>query len=155
MTLVLCILGLVIGFAFIIAASIMLESEDSALANVLLVGGILEICFGWIPLLGLRILKPQEALVLTLFGKYVGTIKGEGFYWINPFCSSFNPAANTKLNQSGDVNTVEDAVLNAAANANLNSKKLCNLKMSVISRNRTKEFNLWKLAPRCASHNTK
>ena len=37
-------------------------------------------CLAWIPLCGLRVLKPQEALVLTLFGKYVGTIKGEGFY---------------------------------------------------------------------------
>ncbi len=52
---------------------------------------------------GLRVLKPQEALVLTLFGKYVGTLKGEGFYWVNPFCSAVNPAANTMLNQSGDV----------------------------------------------------
>ncbi len=52
---------------------------------------------------GLRVLKPQEALVLTLFGKYIGTLKGEGFYWIIPFCSAVNPAAGTTLNQSGDV----------------------------------------------------
>mgnify|MGYP002333832167 CR=1 FL=1 len=52
---------------------------------------------------GLKVLKPEEALVLTLFGDYIGTLKGEGFYWVNPFCSSFNPAAKTKLNQSGDV----------------------------------------------------
>lgn len=41
--------------------------------------------------------------MLTLFGKYVGTLKGEGFYFINPFCSSVNPAADTHLSQSGDV----------------------------------------------------
>jgi len=58
---------------------------------------------GWIPLCGLRVLKPQEALVLTLFGKYIGTLKGEGFYCVNPFCVSVNPAAKTKLSQSGDV----------------------------------------------------
>ena len=52
---------------------------------------------------GLKVLKPQEALVLTLFGKYIGTLKGEGFYWVNPFCSAVNPAAGTMLNQSGDV----------------------------------------------------
>ena len=34
--------------------------------------------FGWIMFLGLKVLKPQEALVLTLFGKYIGTLKGEG-----------------------------------------------------------------------------
>ena len=52
---------------------------------------------------GLKVLKPQEALVLTLFGKYVGTLKSEGFYFVNPFVTAVNPAAGTKLNQSGDI----------------------------------------------------
>ena len=42
--------------------------------------GIIWLSLGWIPFLGLRVLKPQEALVLTLFGKYVGTLKDDG--WI-------------------------------------------------------------------------
>ena len=62
------------------------------------------LCLGWILALGLKILKPQEALVLTLFGKYVGTLKGEGFYYVNPICSGVNPAAKTRLGQSLDVN---------------------------------------------------
>ena len=70
---------------------------------LLMVVSILYLALGWLPLCGLRVLKPQEALVLTLFGKYIGTIKDEGFYFVNPFCSSVNPAAKTKLNQSGDV----------------------------------------------------
>ena len=61
------------------------------------------LALSWILLPGLKVLKPQEALVLTLFGKYIGTLKGAGFYWVNPFCSAVNPAAATKLNQSGDV----------------------------------------------------
>ena len=69
----------------------------------LLVISIIWLCLGWIPYCGLKVLKPQEALVLTLFGKYVGTLKGDGFYFINPFCTSVNPAADTHLNQSGDV----------------------------------------------------
>ena len=44
---------------------------------------------------GLKILKPNEALVLTLFGKYVGTLKGAGYYFVNPFVSAVNPAADT------------------------------------------------------------
>lgn len=43
---------------------------------------------------GLKILKPNEALVLTLFGKYYGTLKGEGFFFVNPFVSATNPAAS-------------------------------------------------------------
>ena len=70
---------------------------------VFFLAGMLIMIFGWIPLPGLKVLKPQEALVLTLFGKYVGTIRGDGFFWVNPFCTSVNPAAKTRLGQSGDV----------------------------------------------------
>lgn len=64
---------------------------------------VIWLVIGWIPLCGLKVLKPQEALVLTLFGKYVGTLKEPGFYYVNPFCTAVNPAAKTKLSQSGDV----------------------------------------------------
>jgi len=84
----------VIGFI----AALPLGSLPGILSIVLL----LAACIG---LAGLKVLKPQEALVLTLFGNYVGTLKGEGFYWVNPFCSAVNPAAGTVLNQSGDVKT--------------------------------------------------
>lgn len=77
---------------------------------------------------GLKILKPQEALVLTLFGKYIGTLKGEGFYWVNPFCSAVNPAAGTMLNQSGDVK---------AARPELEGKKM-SLKIMTLSNNKQK-----------------
>jgi len=70
---------------------------------------------GWVPLLGLKVLKPQEALVLTLFGKYKGTLKGDGFYWVNPFCVAYNPAAATKLRQSGDVNGASGASASTSA----------------------------------------
>ena len=54
-------------------------------------------------LAGLKVLKPQEAIVLTLFGNYVGTLRGPGFFAVNPLCTAFNPAANTKLSQSGEI----------------------------------------------------
>ena len=73
------------------------------LGVALIVVSVLWLTLGWIFLLGLKVIKPQEALVLTLFGKYIGTLKGEGFYYVNPFCSAVNPAAKTRLKQSGDV----------------------------------------------------
>lgn len=69
----------------------------------LFAAGLIFICLGWILFCGLKVLRPQEALVLTLFGKYIGTLKDDGFYWVNPFCSALNPAAETRLKQSGDV----------------------------------------------------
>lgn len=78
---------------------------------------------------GLKVLKPQEALVLTLFGKYIGTLKGEGFYWVNPFCSAVNPAAGTVLNQSGDVKSTRPG--------ELTGNKM-SLKIMTLSNNRQK-----------------
>ncbi|MBR2672201.1 MAG: SPFH domain-containing protein [Oscillospiraceae bacterium] len=69
---------------------------------------------------GLKVLKPQEALVLTLFGTYYGTLRGPGFFFVNPFCSSVNPAAKTKLNQSGDVDADKNLKSVLIANANQN-----------------------------------
>ena len=79
-----------------------------------IIGGIFVAGAATILIAGLKVLKPQEALVLTLFGKYVGTLKEDGFYFVNPFCTSVNTAARTKLNQSGDVN--DSAALMAIAN---------------------------------------
>jgi regulator of protease activity HflC (stomatin/prohibitin superfamily) len=62
-------------------------------AIVMFILGIVYWCFAWIPFTGLRVIKPNEALVLTLFGKYCGTLKVPGFYYVNPFCVGVNPNA--------------------------------------------------------------
>lgn len=87
--------------------------------------------FGWILLLGLKVLKPQESLVLTLFGKYIGTIKGEGFYFVNPFSTAVNPAANTKLSQSGDVKDTSAGILNVGNSKDQVSMQVGNKKISL------------------------
>ena len=106
---------------------------------VLLVVGIAWLCIGWLPVPGFKILKPQEALVLTLFGKYVGTLKGEGFYFVNPFCTAVNPAAKTQLNQSGDVKAVTTPVKaeNGSSNPSLVDKRI-SLKIMTLNNNRQK-----------------
>ena len=137
--LVLTLLALVAALAILIAGCVILDGDEgAALGAVMAILGGLVLCVGWIPLIGLKVLRPEEALVLTLFGKYVGTIKGEGFYAVNPFCVAVNPAANTKLNQSGDVNTVEDTVItkNGAAVSIVNKK--LSLKIMTLSNNRQK-----------------
>ena len=101
------------------------------------------LALGWILLCGLKVLKPQEALVLTLFGKYVGTLKGEGFYWVNPFCTAVNPAAKTKLNQSGDVDAGhgKSIVLSAGQQVNMSAEmptKKVSLKIMTLNNARQK-----------------
>lgn len=103
---------------------------------------ILWLCIGWIMILGLKVLKPQEALVLTLFGKYYGTLKDAGFYFVNPFCTAVNPAAKTRLSQSGDVDTAASSALSALkprspSSESTESKKI-SLKISTLSNSRQK-----------------
>lgn len=45
-------------------------------------------------LAGLKVLKPNEAYVLTLFGKYYGTLRGAGFFFTNPFVVAANPGSD-------------------------------------------------------------
>lgn len=110
---------------------------------LLIMLSLLWICIGWVPYLGLKVLKPQEALVLTLFGKYEGTLKGDGFYWVNPFCTAVNPAASTKLRQSGDVdgNTRESSatvnLMTGYRSTPVMSKKI-SLKIMTLNNNRQK-----------------
>ena len=120
--------------------------DESLFPGILLT--ILSIAY-WVAgiflLCGLKVLKPQEALVLTLFGDYIGTLKGQGFYWVNPFCTAVNPAAGTRLSQSGDVNSKENSVAalfgNNGQNAQMSVKsmsKKISLKMMTLNNSRQK-----------------
>ncbi len=133
-TLVICVL--------VIIASLACAIWGVTLQSVAMIAaGLVVFILSWIPLLGLRILRPNEALVLTLFGKYVGTIKGDGFYAINPFCAAVNPAANTRLNQSGDVKKADEVDIGVQLGTALNfggSNRRISLKIMTLNNNRQK-----------------
>ena len=116
---------------------IMAESMFGAVALVLSIV-VMVICYiaAILILPGLKVLKPQEALVLTLFGKYVGTLKSEGFYFVNPFVTAVNPAAGTKLNQSGDIEASNSKV-KVNSSSEVLSKKI-SLKMMTLSNTKQK-----------------
>lgn len=118
-----------LAVAAIVAGSLQLE-VNTVPGVILLVVGIVICAVGWIPLLGLKVIKPQEALVLTLFGDYKGTIKDPGFYFVNPFCTAVNPAASTKLAQSGDTASVGGA-LTISANGTGTSVESLSKKISL------------------------
>ena len=102
--LLLLILGLILSVASFIAGAVLVENDAFvSLGAVLIIFALVLMIVCMIALSGLKVLKPQEALVLTLFGEYKGTIRESGFYFVNPFCSAVNPAAMTKLSQSGDI----------------------------------------------------
>lgn len=93
------------AIALIVVGGVLLDRGVGGTGGFLLAVGIFWVLVGYIPFFGLKIIKPQEALVLTLFGRYIGTLKEPGFYYVNPFTVAVNPAAKTRLGQSKDVDT--------------------------------------------------
>ena len=92
-----CIIGIIAGGALCIAGPALAESGGAAFISVavgVILIVVLAICLG-----GLRIVNPNEALVLTLFGKYHGTIKKDGFFFVNPFSTGFNPTVSGVLEE--------------------------------------------------------
>ena len=140
--LLLTLAGYVAAIAAFVLAAFQMERENYILGVPLLIVSIVYVVAGIFVLCGLRVLKPQEALVLTLFGDYIGTLKGQGFYWVNPFCTAVNPAAGTRLSQSGDVTNGENTQFKAGGSgstqtAELTSKKI-SLKMMTLNNSRQK-----------------
>lgn len=91
------VLGFVLMTALFAASIVVLVHMEDTRGDVPFIPGgpmMMISIAGWvvcgIACAGFRVLNPNEALVLTLFGKYYGTIKKPGFYYVNPFASSFS-----------------------------------------------------------------
>ena len=142
--LLLTLLGYVAAIALFICSVMLLEADRMLPGIPLLILAIVYWIAGIFLFCGLKVLKPQEALVLTLFGDYIGTLKGQGFYWVNPFCTAVNPAAGTKLSQSGDVNSGETGMAallkagNSSAQTAESASKKISLKMMTLNNSRQK-----------------
>ncbi len=92
--LLLLLLGMVASVAVIIGGGILLDWTMLGVPVLILGIVLLMVCF--IMLAGLKVIKPNEALVLTLFGKYYGTLREPGFFYVNPFASAINPTMEGK-----------------------------------------------------------
>jgi regulator of protease activity HflC (stomatin/prohibitin superfamily) len=89
---------------------------------------------------GLKILRPKEAYVFTLFGKYIGTLKEEGFYFVNPFVTAINPiteTTNSPQKTADKAAAAANPTLQASQAASLAKKKL-SLKTMTLNNERQK-----------------
>ena len=104
---------------------------------VIFVLGLFYLCLiGPFVFAGIKIIKPNEALVLTLFGKYYGSLKNEGIFFVNPFVVGFNPVSES-LNESNQQAQSETALGSKKAPALRVSKKL-SLKTMTLSNDKQK-----------------
>lgn len=90
----LLIIAALVGFIYGINESVT-SSNATPWVILIVVSALYSFLVGPILYLGLKVLRPNEALVLTLFGKYYGTLKDAGFFFVNPFATGFNPAARS------------------------------------------------------------
>lgn len=100
------LISLVLILLFPIAIYIFVMTKKGMLLFVFL--GIICLLVGIIMLFGLKIINPNEAVVLVLFGNYYGTISKEGFFWVNPFCSAINPTYEPAILRAGKSKEDED-----------------------------------------------
>lgn len=87
----LLILGIVGSIVLMILSGAVISEISSVLSGLCVTAGILILCTASVCLAGLKVINPNEALVLALFGKYYGTLNQNGFYWVNPFATGINP----------------------------------------------------------------
>jgi len=131
---------IIVGFVGFIWGIVFLENQNNIALGVfmLVVGGVYSFIIGPIIFAGLKVLKPNEALVLTLFGKYYGTLKGEGFFFVNPFVVAVNPAANTVATTTASIEQplAMAAGVNAQAAARMGKK--ISLKVMTLSNDKQK-----------------
>lgn len=92
LVLVLNLLGILLSIVGIVIAAWQLEQEVTPIfVGILILSIVYLVIVCPILFCGLKILHPNEALVLTLFGKYYGTIKKDGYFFVNPFVTGMNP----------------------------------------------------------------
>ncbi|OYP50722.1 hypothetical protein CG709_02595, partial [Lachnotalea glycerini] len=102
--LALLIIELLLSIAAFIYGVFLLDDGYYVVAGtIFLTLGILAFIAFFFLIAGLHIVNPNEALVLTYFGQYYGTIKKQGFYYTHPLATAFNPA--TKAMDSGTSET--------------------------------------------------
>ena len=84
-------MGLLIGLILILIFPVAIYFTIINELALLIILGIISLIVGIFVLCGLKVLNPNEAIVLVFFGKYYGTISKESFYFVNPFCTAINP----------------------------------------------------------------
>ena len=91
------IMGLIVSIGLIIVGAGL--ATESGLGVVIILAALVLITVFCIMFAGLKVIHPNEAAVYTFFGKYYGTIKNAGFYYINPFAVCYNPSASSAFNE--------------------------------------------------------
>ena len=89
------LLGFLAAILILVGGCFLADLGRTVPAVILIVFSVLALVALCILCAGFHSVNPNEAMVLTLFGSYYGTIRKPGFYYTNPFCSAVNPGGKT------------------------------------------------------------
>jgi regulator of protease activity HflC (stomatin/prohibitin superfamily) len=97
--------------AYVFARGVHLEAPSW------LIGGALIAVVAFFCLFGLYMVEPNQAAVVSLFGKYVGTVKDNGLRWNNPFFAKKKVSQRVRNFESGKlkVNELDGSPIEIAA----------------------------------------
>ena len=126
------LIGMISSICCIIFGGIRLDSGFYLYGGTLLGVGIAGVVAFCILLAGLKVLAPNQAYVFTLFGKYYGTLKTPGFFYLNPFVTAnapavMNGAAIGAVQKKNPANSTETSIsLNLSKKISLKTRTLDN-----------------------------
>lgn len=112
--------------------------KNNVLGGILVAGGVILLITAFILTCGFHMLKPNEELVLTFFGKYYGTIKRDGYYFVNPFASEFNPTSGGVVQQAFEITTGSGEIVKNSAAATQNTRKKISTKTQTLRNDKQK-----------------
>lgn len=127
-------LALIIGILFIISPTLGVGTLIAYDNPIFLVISIILFIVAIFMFCGLKIVNPNESVVFVLFGKYYGTLKKPGFFFVNPFVSAINPTYEsqvTKLSKTGEKDSDDESKTSNTKKVSLKAMTLNNQKQKV------------------------
>lgn len=136
--LILLIFAELAAIAGFVLSAVFIERHTALLIAPMIIFGVVGFLVVPILMCGLRSLRPNEAYVLTLFGEYYGTLYGPGFFYVNPFSTAINPAAEKVLERAAVAAATEATSKGTTATVNVSSSKRISLKEITLNNDKQK-----------------
>ncbi|MBD9534921.1 SPFH domain-containing protein [Stenotrophomonas sp. ATCM1_4] len=110
-------LALMLAGTVAIIFAVVLTKSGLGGGGLMVLAGIVLVTVGIFLSCGLYMVQPNQAAVLSLFGKYVGTVKDNGLRWNNPFLTKRKVSQRVRNFESGKlkVNELDGSPIEIAA----------------------------------------
>ncbi len=111
------ILIVMVAAVWLVVTGIGPDTDNGIASGLLIIAGLLAGILAFLSLTGLYTVQPNQSAVVSLFGKYVGTVKENGLRWNNPFYGKKKISQRIRNFESGKlkVNELDGSPIEIAA----------------------------------------